>query len=82
MIKVQNATKLSRTSLTKVKALEAKVNHTNGLADSLHTKTNILDNQIKTIDQNQGKISEKLDKIQQVIENDDIGTYKHQKWKV
>lgn len=61
----------------KVKALEAKVNHTNGLADSLHTKTNILDNQIKTIDQNQGKISEKLDKIQQVIENDESNILVH-----
>ena len=34
----------------KVKALEANVNHKNGLADSLHTKINILDNQIETID--------------------------------
>ena len=55
----------------------AKVNHTNELADSLHTKTNILDNQIKTIDQNKGKISEKLDKIQQVIENDESNILVH-----
>ena len=65
--KVTKSNKALKDIIESVKSIEKKITHSNGQLDSLHIKSNVLDNQIKKLDENQGKMITKLESIQQLL---------------